>query len=154
MEGWGSREEREGGKVWGRELGKGLNTARKRREPIFTRAKKEESGHDENISFERMCTIVGDDLAAELRDLTLRIYKRAAEFAETRGIIIADTKFEFGIDEHATRGQIIVWIDEALTPDSARFWPAESYAIGRDPPSFHKQVVRDWLGTRGCGKSS
>src|SRR5258708_39703640 len=150
--GSGLKEYNETGKVCGIELEKGLTAASKLREPIFTPATKEESGHDENISFERMCTIVGDDLGAELRDLTLRIYKRAAEFAETRGIIIADTKFEFGIDEHATRGQIIVWVDEALTPDSSRFWPAESYAIGRNPPSFDKQFVPHWLQTTGRGK--
>jgi phosphoribosylaminoimidazole-succinocarboxamide synthase len=101
-----------------------------------------------------MCAIVGDDLATELRDLTLRIYQRAAEYAETRGIIIADTKFEFGIDEHATRGNIVVWIDEALTPDSSRFWPADRYAVGSNPPSFDKQFVRDWLETTGWDKAS
>jgi phosphoribosylaminoimidazole-succinocarboxamide synthase len=152
--GSGLKEYNETGKVCGIELEPGLKTASKLREPIFTPATKEESGHDENISFERMCTVVGDDLAAELRDLTLRIYKRAAEYAETRGIIIADTKFEFGIDEHATRGNIVVWIDEALTPDSSRFWPAQSYAVGKNPPSFDKQFTRDWLETTGWDKAS
>jgi len=152
--GSGLKEYNETGRVCGIELEKGLTTASKLPEPIFTPATKEETGHDENISFERMCTIVGDDLAAQLRDMTLRIYQRAAEFAETRGIIIADTKFEFGIDEHPNRGNVVVWIDEALTPDSSRFWPAESYKVGKNPPSFDKQFVRDWLETTGWDKAS
>src|SRR5258708_22973725 len=101
--GSGLKEDKETGKVCGMELEPGLTTASRLREPIFTPATKEETGHDENISFERMCTLVGDDLAAQLRDLTLRIYQRAAAYAETRSIIIADTKFEFGIDQHPTR---------------------------------------------------
>ena len=154
LEGSGWREYQQSGTVCGVQLPSGFVQCSKLPEPIFTPATKAESGHDENISFERMSTIVGDDLAAELRDLTLRIYKRAAEFAETRGIIIADTKFEFGIDEHATRGNVVVWIDEALTPDSSRFWPAESYAVGKNPPSFDKQFVRDWLENTGWDKAS
>ena len=156
--GSGLKEYNETGRVCGIELEKGLTAASRLHEPIFTPATKEETGHDENISFERMATLVGDDLAADLRDLTLRIYKRAAEYAQTRGIIIADTKFEFGIDEHATPGNLrenlIVWIDEALTPDSSRFWPADRYAAGRNPPSFDKQFVRDWLESTGWDKAS
>ncbi|MDP9360061.1 MAG: phosphoribosylaminoimidazolesuccinocarboxamide synthase [Acidobacteriota bacterium] len=152
--GSGLREYNETGRVCGIELEKGLTTASRLREPIFTPATKEETGHDENISFERMCALVGDNLAAELRDLTLRIYERAAEYAETRSVIIADTKFEFGIAEHATRGNVVVWIDEALTPDSSRFWPADRYAVGRNPPSFDKQFVRDWLESTGWDKAS
>jgi len=152
--GSGLKEYKETGKVCGIELEKGLKAGSKLPQPIFTPATKEETGHDENISFERMCSIVGDDLATELRTLTLRIYQRAAEYAEARGIIIADTKFEFGINEHATRGDGIVWIDEALTPDSSRFWPADRYAVGSNPPSFDKQFVRDWLETSGWDKES
>src|SRR5207244_7850934 len=107
-------------------------------------ATKEETGHDENISFERMAELVGADLARELRERTLAIYKQAAEYALTRGIIIADTKFEFGL-----AGGDVVWIDEALTPDSSRFWPADQYAPGSSPPSFDKQFVRDWLESTG-----
>ena len=120
----------------------------KLREPIFTPATKEETGHDENISFERMAELVGADLARELRERTLAIYKQAAEYALTRGIIIADTKFEFGL-----AGGDIVWIDEALTPDSSRFWPADQYAPGSSPPSFDKQFVRDWLESTGWNKT-
>jgi phosphoribosylaminoimidazole-succinocarboxamide synthase len=147
--GSGLKEYNESGTVCGIRLPQGLTTASKLPQPIFTPATKEESGHDINISFERMCEIAGDDLSRELRDLTLRIYTRAAEYAASRGIIIADTKFEFGLRDGKT-----VWIDEALTPDSSRFWPADQYAIGRNPPSFDKQFVRDWLETTGWDKSS
>ena len=136
------------GTVCGIRLDDGLTTASKLPEPIFTPATKEETGHDINISFERMAEIVGGDLAAELRDLTLSLYERAADYALTRGIIIADTKFEFGI-----RDGKVVWIDEALTPDSSRFWPADQYVIGKNPPSYDKQFVRDWLETTGWDKN-
>jgi phosphoribosylaminoimidazole-succinocarboxamide synthase len=146
--GSGLKEYQQSGTVCGIQLEPGLKTASKLREPIFTPATKEETGHDENISFERMSGIVGAGLAAQLRDLTLTIYGRAADYARSRGIIIADTKFEFGLYE----GRVI-WIDEALTPDSSRFWPAEQYAVGKNPPSFDKQFVRDWLESTGWNKT-
>jgi phosphoribosylaminoimidazole-succinocarboxamide synthase len=146
--GSGLKEYQETGKVCGIKLEPGLKTASKLRQQIFTPATKEETGHDQNISFERMSEIVGGDLASQLRDLTLKIYSGAAEYAKSRGIIIADTKFEFGLFE----GRVI-WIDEALTPDSSRFWPADQYAVGRNPPSFDKQFVRDWLESTGWNKT-
>lgn len=146
--GSGLKEYRETGKVCGIALESGLTAASKLRTPIFTPATKEDTGHDINISFERMSEIVGEDLATKLRDLTLTIYSEAADYALSRGIIIADTKFEFGLFEGR-----IVWIDEALTPDSSRFWPAESYAVGQNPPSYDKQFVRDWLETTGWDKN-
>jgi phosphoribosylaminoimidazole-succinocarboxamide synthase len=146
--GSGLKEYKETGKVCGIELGPGLTTASKLPTPIFTPATKEETGHDINIPFERMAEIVGEDLALELRDLTLSIYEQAAEYALTRGIIIADTKFEFGL-----MGDRIIWIDEALTPDSSRFWPADEYAVGKNPPSYDKQFVRDWLETTSWDKN-
>ena len=146
--GSGLKEYQQSGEVCGIKLPPGLTTASKLPEPIFTPATKEESGHDINISFERMAEIVGHDLASQLRDLTLSLYAEAAEFALTRGIIIADTKFEFGLKD----GRII-WIDEALTPDSSRFWPADQYVSGKNPPSFDKQFVRDWLETTGWDKN-
>ena len=146
--GSGLKEYNESGKVCGIELPKGLTTASKLPQPIFTPATKEDTGHDVNISFERMSEIIGGDLAAQLRDLTLTLYSEAADYARSRGIIIADTKFEFGLFEGR-----IVWIDEVLTPDSSRFWPADSYAEGRNPPSFDKQFVRDWLESTGWNKT-
>jgi phosphoribosylaminoimidazole-succinocarboxamide synthase len=110
-------------------------------QPIFTPATKEESGHDLNISFEEAAKRVGADVAATLRERTLSLYARAAEYAAGRGVLIADTKFEFGT---LPDGRIIL-IDEVLTPDSSRFWPADQYAPGRDQPSFDKQFVRNWL---------
>jgi phosphoribosylaminoimidazole-succinocarboxamide synthase len=145
--GSGLKEYNESGAVCGIRLEKGLQPASRLSEPIFTPATKEESGHDENISFERMASIVGRELAGTLRDLTLSIYQRAAIYAESRGIIIADTKFEFGLADGR-----VVWIDEALTPDSSRFWPADQYAVGGNPPSYDKQFVRDWLETTGWNK--
>jgi phosphoribosylaminoimidazole-succinocarboxamide synthase len=146
--GSGLKEYNATGKVCGIPLPAGLKTASKLPEPIFTPATKEESGHDINISFEEMAERAGEDLAAQLRDLTLRLYSEAAEYALTRGIIIADTKFEFGL----ANGQVI-WIDEALTPDSSRFWPADQYKVGDNPPSYDKQFVRDWLETTGWDKN-
>ena len=145
--GSGLKEYNESGAVCGITLEKGLRTASRLSEPIFTPATKEESGHDENISFERMASIVGRELAETLRELTLSIYQRAALFAQSRGIIIADTKFEFGLADGR-----VVWIDEVLTPDSSRFWPADQYAAGSNPPSYDKQFVRDWLETTGWNK--
>lgn len=146
--GSGLKEYQQSGTVCGIRLPAGLTTASKLPEPIFTPATKEETGHDINISFERMAEIVGEALASQLRDLTLSIYREAAEYALTRGIIIADTKFEFGLKDGR-----IVWIDEALTPDSSRFWPAHQYAEGRNPPSYDKQFVRDWLESTGWDKN-
>ncbi len=146
--GSGLKEYKETGEVCGIRLPPGLTTASKLPEPIFTPATKEDTGHDINISFERMSEIVGGELASRLRELTLSLYSEAAEYASTRGIIIADTKFEFGL-----RDGNIVWIDEALTPDSSRFWPADQYSIGKNPPSFDKQFVRDWLETTGWDKN-
>jgi len=146
--GSGLKEYNESGKVCGIALEPGLTTAGKLPQPIFTPATKEESGHDINISFERMAETVGADLARELRDKTLSIYQQAADYALSRGIIIADTKFEFGL-----AGGDVVWIDEALTPDSSRFWPADHYVAGKNPPSFDKQFVRDWLETTGWDKT-
>jgi phosphoribosylaminoimidazole-succinocarboxamide synthase len=146
--GSGLKEYQQSGTVCGIPLEPGLTTASKLREPIFTPATKEETGHDVNISFERMSEIVGEDLARELRDLTLRLYTEAAATALQRGIIIADTKFEFGL-----AGGQIVWIDEALTPDSSRFWPAGQYTVGSNPPSYDKQFVRDWLESTGWDKN-
>jgi phosphoribosylaminoimidazole-succinocarboxamide synthase len=145
--GSGLKEYRETGAVCGIPLDEGLQTASKLRHTIFTPATKEESGHDQNIAFERMASLIGLDLATRLRDLTISLYERAAEYALTRGIIIADTKFEFGLQD----GRLI-WIDEALTPDSSRFWPADQYQVGSNPPSYDKQFVRDWLETTGWDK--
>ena len=118
-----------------------LPEASKLPEPLFTPSTKAEIGdHDENISFERCCEIVGEDIATQIRDLSLKIYKAAAEYAATRGIIIADTKFEFGVID----GKVTL-IDECLTPDSSRFWPAASYEEGKIQPSYDKQFVRNWL---------
>jgi len=146
--GSGLKEYKETGSVCGIQLEPGLTTASKLPHPIFTPATKEDTGHDINISFERMAEIVGQDLATKLRDLTLEIYAEAASYALSRGIIIADTKFEFGLLDDR-----IVWIDEALTPDSSRFWPADQYAVGKNPPSYDKQFVRDWLETTGWDKN-
>jgi phosphoribosylaminoimidazole-succinocarboxamide synthase len=146
--GSGLKEYKETGSVCGIRLEEGLTTASKLPEPIFTPATKEDTGHDINISFDRMSEIVGQTLATKLRDLTLSLYHDAAEYALTRGIIIADTKFEFGL-----RNGEIVWIDEVLTPDSSRFWPADQYKVGSNPPSYDKQFVRDWLETTDWDKN-
>jgi len=148
LAGSGLKEYNESGEVCGVKLPPGLVNASKLPRPIFTPATKEDTGHDINISFERMAGIVGLELATQLRDLTLSLYEQAAEYALTRGIIIADTKFEFGL-----RDGKVVWIDEALTPDSSRFWPADQYVIGKNPPSYDKQFVRDWLETTGWDKN-
>lgn len=138
------------GKVCGIELPPGLRMGEKLPEPIFTPAAKAEVGtHDENISFERVVELYGEEIATTIKNATLELYRRASEYAATRGIIIADTKFEFGID---TNGQIHL-MDEVLTPDSSRFWPAEDYEVGMSPPSFDKQFVRDWLETQPWDKT-
>ena len=141
LTGSGKKTYDENGTVCGIQLPEGLTEASKLPEPLFTPSTKAEIGdHDENISFERCCEIVGEDIATQIRDLSLKIYKAAAEYAATRGIIIADTKFEFGvIDDKVTL------IDECLTPDSSRFWPAASYEEGKIQPSYDKQFVRNWL---------
>jgi phosphoribosylaminoimidazole-succinocarboxamide synthase len=148
LSGSGWKEYGNNGKVCGIELPSGLTESARLPEPIFTPATKATDGHDENISFDRMVDIVGSETAATLRDLTLELYSSAAEFALERGIIIADTKFEFGFDGDGR----IVWMDEALTPDSSRFWPADDYAPGRPQASFDKQYVRDWLEASGWDK--
>ena len=138
------------GKVCGIELPPGLRMGEKLPEPIFTPAAKAEVGtHDENISFECVVELYGEEIATTIKNATLELYRRASEYAATRGIIIADTKFEFGID---TNGQIRL-MDEVLTPDSSRFWPAEDYEVGMSPPSFDKQFVRDWLETQPWDKT-
>ncbi len=140
LSGSGLKEYKQTGAVCGIKLPMGLSEASKLPEPIFTPATKAASGHDENISFDQMCRIVGEELSRKLRDLSLRIYKAAADYAAERGIIIADTKFEFG---NTARG--ITLADEVLTPDSSRFWPAETYSPGKSQDSFDKQYVRNYL---------
>jgi phosphoribosylaminoimidazole-succinocarboxamide synthase len=147
--GSGWKDYQQSGAVCGIALPKGLQQAQKLPEPIFTPATKAASGHDENISFERMGEIVGKPLAERIRDASIRLYREAADYAATRGIIIADTKFEFGTDE---KGNLVL-IDEVLTADSSRFWPADSYRTGISPPSYDKQFVRDYLETLDWNKT-
>lgn len=138
------------GKVCGVELPAGLKQAQKLPEPIFTPAAKAELGtHDENIPYERVVEMYGEKVASTIRNATLELYKRAAEYALTRGIIIADTKFEFGLDDDGN----VLLMDEVLTPDSSRFWPADSYEVGTSPKSFDKQYIRDWLETQPWNKT-
>jgi phosphoribosylaminoimidazole-succinocarboxamide synthase len=139
--GSGWKEYQQSGTVCGIRLPEGLVESAELEEPIFTPATKAEEGHDENIPFERMVEIVGKETAEELRERSLDIFRRGREYAKGRGIIIADTKFEFGREAD---GRIIL-IDEVLTPDSSRFWPADQYEPGKSQPSFDKQFVRDWL---------
>ena len=144
LAGSGWKDYKETGKVCGIALPKGLENAQKLPEPIFTPAAKAEVGeHDENISFEKVIEMIGEKLANQIRTVSIRLYKEASEYAATRGIIIADTKFEFGLDN---AGQLVL-MDEILTADSSRFWPAETYHVGANPPSYDKQFVRDWLET-------
>lgn len=138
------------GNVCGVSLPAGLQQASKLDQPIFTPAAKAEFGlHDENVDFDYVVKQIGQKLADEIRSITLRLYTEAAEFAATKGIIIADTKFEFGLDDD---GKLYL-MDEVLTPDSSRFWPASDYAVGSNPPSFDKQFVRDWLETQVWDKT-
>ena len=138
------KDYKETGQVCGIALPDGLENAQKLPEPIFTPAAKAEMGeHDENISFDKVIEMIGEKLANQIREVSIRLYKKASEYAATRGIIIADTKFEFGFDD---AGQLVL-MDEILTADSSRFWPAETYHVGSNPPSFDKQFVRDWLET-------
>jgi phosphoribosylaminoimidazole-succinocarboxamide synthase len=139
--GSGWKDYQKSGKVCGIELPKGLKQAEKLPAPIFTPATKAESGHDENISFEECAQRIGRPLAEKVREVSIRLYKEAADYAATKGIIIADTKFEFGLDDKNN----LVLIDEVLTADSSRFWPADSYRVGISPPSYDKQFVRDYL---------
>lgn len=148
--GSGWKDYQANGSVCGVQLPPGLRQASKLPQPIFTPAAKAAVGlHDENVNFDYVVSQVGRDLAEQLRDITLRLYVEAAEFAADKGIIIADTKFEFGLDE---AGRLYL-MDEVLTPDSSRFWPAEEYAEGISPPSFDKQFVRDWLETQDWDKT-
>ena len=149
LDGSGWKEYKASGTVCGISLPPGLVQCSQLPEPIFTPATKEESGHDINISLEKMVEIVGGDVAHALRRRSLDVYTRAREYAQTRGMIIADTKFEWGWHE----GNLIL-IDEVLTPDSSRFWPADQYQAGRPQPSYDKQFVRDWLETTGWDKNS
>ena len=147
--GSGWKDYQKTGRICGIELPKGLQQAQELPQPIFTPATKAESGHDENISFEEVVKLIGKDLAEKVRDISIRLYKEASAYAATRGIIIADTKFEFGTD---ARGDLVL-IDEVLTADSSRFWPADSYRVGVSPPSFDKQYVRDYLETLDWDKT-
>ena len=142
LSGSGWKEYKKSQTVCGIQLPAGLTESAELPEPIFTPSTKAEAGHDENISFEEAVKIVGAEFATQARDLSLKIYRAGRDYARERGIIIADTKFEFGLHE----GQLIL-IDEVLTPDSSRFWPADQYAPGRGQPSFDKQIVRDYLET-------
>ena len=147
--GSGWKEYQRSGTVCGIRLPAGLQEAAKLPQPIFTPSTKAAVGdHDENISFAQCEAIIGAELAARVRDTAIALYSAAVEYAATRGIIIADTKFEFGLDEAGT----LTLMDEVLTPDSSRFWPADSYAEGSNPPSFDKQYVRDWLESTGWNK--
>ncbi len=139
--GSGWKEYQRSGTVCGIQLPAGLQEAQQLPEPIFTPSTKAEVGdHDENISFAQCAAIIGEELANQVRDASLALYQAAVEYAATRGIIIADTKFEFGLDDDGT----LTLMDEALTPDSSRFWPADSYHVGTNPPRFDKQFGRDW----------
>jgi phosphoribosylaminoimidazole-succinocarboxamide synthase len=139
--GSGWKDYQKTGKICGIELPKGLHQAEKLPQPIFTPATKAAEGHDENITFAQVEALIGRELAAKVRDVSIRLYKEAADYAATKGIIIADTKFEFGLDANSN----LVLIDEVLTADSSRFWPADSYRVGISPPSYDKQYVRDYL---------
>ena len=149
LAGSGWKDYQKTGTVCGIKLPAGLHEAEKLPQPLFTPSTKAAIGeHDENISFAQAIELLGETRANEVRDATLALYSEAADYALTRGIIIADTKFEFGVDES---GKLYL-IDEALTPDSSRFWPADQYRVGSNPPSFDKQFVRDWLESSGWNK--
>src|SRR3989338_7802884 len=149
LAGSGWKDYQKTGAVCGIKLPAGLREAKKRPEPLFTPSTKAAAGdHDENISFAQAVELLGEARATEVRDATLALYTEAADYALTKGIIIADTKFEFGVDQ---AGKLYL-IDEALTPDSSRFWPADQYQVGSNPPSFDKQFVRDWLESSGWNK--
>ena len=139
--GSGWKSYKEDGTVCGIKLPDGLKESEKLPEPIFTPSTKAEEGHDMNISFEEACNLIGKDLAEKVREKTIAIYTKCADFAKSKGIIIADTKFEFGLDEN---GELVL-ADEVLTPDSSRFWPVDDYEVGCSQKSFDKQYMRDWL---------
>jgi phosphoribosylaminoimidazole-succinocarboxamide synthase len=150
LAGSGWKEYKQSGTVCGIPIRPGLKEYEKLPEPIFTPATKAEEGHDENVPFARMVQDIGQPLAEELRSKTLDVYRRAAEYAQSRGILLADTKLEWG----RLPDRSVILIDEVLTPDSSRFWPASSYQPGRTPPSFDKQYLRDWLETTTWDKAS
>lgn len=141
LAGSGWKDYQNTGKVCGIELPSGLQLAEQLPEPIYTPSSKASSGHDENIDFAQTVALVGESLAQQVKAVSLKIYAQARDYAKARGIIIADTKFEFGVDEHGT----LILMDEVLTPDSSRFWAMEHYQLGISPPSFDKQFVRDYL---------
>ncbi|OSZ73980.1 phosphoribosylaminoimidazolesuccinocarboxamide synthase [Hydrogenophaga sp. IBVHS1] len=148
LAGSGWKEYQDSRSVCGVKLPEGLQNASKLPEPIYTPAAKADMGeHDENITFERTVEMIGPELAAQIRDVSIALYKAAAAIALEKGIIIADTKFEFGLDK---AGKLVL-MDEVLTPDSSRYWPAESYVVGQNPPSYDKQFLRDWLETAQVG---
>ncbi len=149
LAGSGWKEYKQTQQVCGIPLPSGLVECSRLPEPIFTPATKAEEGHDENIPFARMCDIVGQEMATTLRDRSLEIYRRGSEYARSKGILIADTKYEFGVC-----GDEIILIDEVLTPDSSRFWPMDQYHSGKSQPSFDKQFVRDWLESSTWDKNS
>lgn len=149
LSGSGWKDYQKTGAVCGIKLPAGLREAEKLAQPLFTPSTKAAAGeHDENISFEQACELLGEARANEVRNASLALYNEAANYAAGKGIIIADTKFEFGVDETG----MLYLIDEALTPDSSRFWPADQYHVGNNPPSFDKQFVRDWLESSGWNK--
>lgn len=151
LSGSGWKEYQQTGSVCGVKLPAGLKQSEKLPEPIFTPAGKAEAGHhDENISYEKVVELYGEKIASQIRDYTLALYKKAADYAATKGIIIADTKFEFGLDEDGN----VILMDEILTPDSSRFWPADEYKVGQSEPSFDKQFIRDWLETQPWNKKA
>ena len=151
LAGSGWKDYQKTGAVCGISLPSGMQEAQQLPEVIFTPSTKAEVGdHDENISYEACEQIIGKELAAEVREKAIRLYSEAAEYAKTRGIIICDTKFEFGIDENG----VLTLMDEVLTPDSSRFWPADQYQVGTNPPSFDKQFIRDWLEQSGWNKQA
>lgn len=149
LAGSGWKDYQKTGSVCGIRLPEGMQEAQQLPEVIFTPSTKAEVGdHDENISYEACERIIGKELAAEVRAKAIALYTEAAAYAKTRGIIICDTKFEFGLDENGT----LTLMDEVLTPDSSRFWPADQYQVGTNPPSFDKQFIRDWLEASGWNK--
>ena len=148
--GSGWKSYKQSGSVCGINLPEGLQESEKLPEPIFTPTTKANEGHDENISFEQVCDMIGKDLAEKLRAKTIEIYQKCSEYALTKNVIIADTKFEFGLDENGN----LVLVDEILTPDSSRFWPAKDYEVGRSQKSFDKQYIRDWIKSTGYNPES
>lgn len=148
--GSGWKSYKQSGSVCGINLPEGLQESEKLPEPIFTPTTKANEGHDENISFEQVCDMIGKDLAEKLRAKTIEIYQKCSEYALTKNVIIADTKFEFGLDENGN----LVLGDEILTPDSSRFWPAKDYEVGRSQKSFDKQYIRDWIKSTGYNPES